>query len=338
MAKVHLDITRRGFLKGALGSGAGLALAAGQLADATAAPVAAPTAAAPQPWFYRGEIKTTYNYCDMCPWKCGIVVQTVDGRVQKIDGTPLAPKSRVLLCARGQGGVSFIYDPDRLQAPMVRTGERGAGKFQEIAWETALDEIAAKLGAIRDQYGEESVAIFGHTTGDFWFTDYFAQAWGTPNAGKPSSALCTSPRDEAATLTTGMAVGGHEPVDWPDLRCLSQNGSHIGEDSRNTVMQDFATAWSNGAKVIVVDPRFSSVAAKADYWLPIKPGTDTALLLAWINVLISEQRYDGLYVAEWGEGVDEWVAHGAEMRPEWAAASTQPGAASVGTTARLRAG
>ncbi len=273
----------------------------------------------------------------MCPWKCGITVQTVDGVVQKIDGNPLDPKSRGLLCARGQGGVSFIYDPDRLQAPMVRTGERGAGKFQEIAWETALDEIAAKLGAIRDQYGEESVAIFGHTTGDFWFTDYFAQAWGTPNAGKPSSALCTSPRDEAALLTTGLAVGGHEPVDWPHLRCLTLIGSHIGEDSRNTVMQDFATAWSSGAKVIVVDPRFSSVAAKADYWLPIKPGTDTALLLAWMNVLIGEERYDRDYVAQWTNGFDKLAAHVADKTPEWAAAITELDPELIRTTARVMA-
>jgi thiosulfate reductase / polysulfide reductase chain A len=334
MAKVHLDITRRAFLKGALAGGGGLALAAGHLSHAVAAPDAEDEL---QPWYYRGEIKTTYNYCDMCPWKCGIVVQTVGDRVQKIDGNPLDPKSRGLLCARGQGGVSFMYDPDRLQSPMIRTGERGEGKFQEISWEEALDGVADKLAAIRDQYGQESVAIFGHTTGDFWFTDYFAQAWGTPNAGKPSSGLCTTPRDEAALLTTGVAVGGHEPVDWPSLRCLTLIGSHIGEDSRNTVMQDFATAWSNGAKVIVVDPRFSSVAAKADYWLPIKPGTDTALLLAWINVLISEERYDKAYVAEWTEGFEKLAAHVAEMTPEWAAAITDLDPELIRTTARVMA-
>jgi thiosulfate reductase/polysulfide reductase chain A len=334
MAKVHLDITRRGFLKAALAGSGGLALATVQPLPTAAA---APAGDKVEPWYYRGEIATTYNYCDMCPWKCGIVVQTVDGRVQKIDGNPLDPKSRGLLCARGQGGVSFIYDPDRLQAPMVRIGERGEGKFQEIAWETALDEVAAKLQAVREQYGEEAVAIFGHTTGDFWFTDYFAQAWGTPNAGKPSSALCTSPRDEAALLTTGVAVGGHEPVDWPSLRCLTLIGSHIGEDTRNTVMQDFSQAWSNGAKVIVVDPRFSSVAAKADYWLPIKPGTDTALLLAWINVLISEQRYDQAYVEQWTTGLDKLAAHVAEFTPEWASTLTDLDPELIRTTARVMA-
>jgi thiosulfate reductase/polysulfide reductase chain A len=296
MGKIQLQISRRTFLKSAFAGGAGAALVASQMQPAIAAPAAETT----QPWYYRGQIKSTYNVCDMCPWRCGIIAQSVEGRVFKIDGNPADPKSRGMLCARGQGGVSFMYDPDRLRSPMLRTGERGEGKFQEVTWEEALDHTAEKLLAIQAQYGPESVAVFGHTSGEFWFADYFAQAWGTPNAAKPSSTLCTSPREEASNLTFGFTVGGHEPVDWEGLRCLTLIGSHIGEDSRNTVMQDFANAWGRGAKVIVVDPRFSSVAAKADYWLPIKPGTDTALLMAWINVLITEQRYDAEYVAQWG--------------------------------------
>ncbi|MEZ4720165.1 MAG: molybdopterin-dependent oxidoreductase, partial [Caldilineaceae bacterium] len=126
-----------------------------------------------------------------------------------------------------------------------------------------------------------------------------------------------------------------EPIDWPNLRCLTLIGSHIGEDARNTVMQDFATAWSNGAKVIVVDPRFSSVAAKADYWLPIKPGTDTALLLAWMNVMINEGRYDVDYVAEWAEGFDELKAHVQEFTPEWAAGITDLPAELIVETAHV---
>ena len=145
------------------------------------------------PWFATGEVTTTYNYCDMCPWKCGIAVQSVDGKVIKVDGNPNDPKSRGMLCGRGQAGVSFMYDPDRLQSPMIRTGERGEGKFHEVTWEEALDYTAEKILAIKDTYGPESLAIFGHTTGDFWFTDYFAQAWGTPNAAKPSSSLCSQP-------------------------------------------------------------------------------------------------------------------------------------------------
>jgi thiosulfate reductase/polysulfide reductase chain A len=289
------------------------------------------------PWFATGEVTTTYNFCDMCPWRCGIAVQSVDGKVIKIDGNVLDPKSRGKLCARGQAGVSFMYDPDRLRSPMIRTGERGEGKFREVTWEEALDYTAEKITAIKDRYGPESLAIFGHTSGDFWFTDYFAQAWGTPNAAKPSSSLCLSPRDEASTLTFGFPVGGHEPMDWDEMQCITLIGSHIGEDARNTVMQDFVEARARGARVIVVDPRFSTAAAKADYWLPIKPGTDTALLLAWANVLITEKLYDADYLATWATGLDELTGHVADFTPEWAAGITDLTADQIRTTIRVMA-
>ncbi len=332
MAKVELQITRRTFLKAAAVSGGSLALAM------PGTPVMAAGAESHRldpTWFTTGEIKKSYSCCSMCPWSCGIIVSSVNGQVFKVDGNPADPKSRGMLCARGQGSVSFMYDPDRLQSPMVRTGERGEGNFQEVTWDEALDESAQKLMAIAEEYGPESIAVFGHTAGDFWFTDYFAQAWGTPNAAKPSSSLCTSPREEAAKLTYGSAVGGHEPMDWDGLQCLTLIGSHIGEDARNTVMQDFANARARGMKVIVVDPRFSQVAAKADYWLPIKPGTDTALLLAWMNVIIDEARYDVEYVEEWTVGFDELKAHVAEFTPEWAAEITDLPADLIRETARV---
>jgi len=290
----------------------------------------------PEPaWFAKGEVATTYNYCDMCPWKCGVIVKSVDGKVIKIDGNPADPKSRGMLCARGQAGVSFMNDPDRLKSPMIRTGERGEGKFREVTWEEALDYTAEKLLDIKDKYGPESLAIFGHTTGDTWFAEYFAQAWGTPNAAKPSTSICLSPRDEAAKLTFGFPAGGHEPMDWEAMECITLIGSHIGEDSRNTVMQDFIAAHSRGAQVIVVDPRFSSAAAKADHWLPIKPGTDTALILAWINVLIAEELYDDAYLSEWANGLDELKTHVESFTPEWAAAITDLPADQIRETARV---
>ena len=146
----------------------------------------------PVPWYRKGQVRTTYNYCDICPWRCGIVVKSVNGRVYKIDGNPKDPKSRGMLCARGQAGVSFLYDPDRLKQPMIRTGERGEGKFRNATWEEALDYSAQKMLKIKEQYGPESVAFFGHTSGDFWFTDYLSQAWGSPNSAKPSVSMCTS--------------------------------------------------------------------------------------------------------------------------------------------------
>jgi thiosulfate reductase/polysulfide reductase chain A len=290
--------------------------------------------AARVPW-HRQTLKTTYNYCDMCPWRCGIIVTSANGRVHKIDGNPKDPKSRGRLCARGQAGVSFLYDPDRLKQPMIRTGARGEGRFRNATWDEALDYTATKLLAIKDRHGPEAVAFLGHTSGDFWFIDYLPQAWGSPNAAKPSTSLCTSPREEAAVLTFGRNIGNHEPVDWDHARCLVLIGSHVGEDARNTVMQDLANARARGAKLIVVDPRFSSAAMKADYWLPIKPGTDTALLLAWMHVLIAERLIDREFVDQWTTGFAPLAAHVAACTPEWAAPITDLPADLIREAARV---
>ncbi len=334
MSRVDLEISRRSFLKSGVALG-GISALFGRARTAVASGLG--RYGIKTPWYRRGEVTTTYGVCDMCPWRCGIVVRSVDGVVEKIDGNPDDPKSRGMLCARGQGGVSFAEDPDRLKSPMIRTGERGEGKFREVSWEEALDYTATRLLEIKDQYGPESLAIFGHTAGDSWFAEYFAQAWGTPNAAKPSSSLCLSPREEASKLTTGFGVGGHEPVDWSGLECLTLIGSHIGEDARNTVMQDFSEAWGRGASVIVVDPRFSSVAAKADHWLAVRPSTDTALLLAWMNVIIGESLYDADYVGQWTTGFDLLSAHVADFTPEWAAPITDLDAGQIRETARLMA-
>jgi thiosulfate reductase/polysulfide reductase chain A len=334
MPDSYPSVSRRRFLRTTFVGAVVLALS-----DKVMTPLASQLArlGVPTPWYRRGEVTTTYNYCDMCPWRCGILVQSVGGRVQKIEGNPKDPKSGGMLCARGQAGVSFLYDPDRLRKPLIRTGARGEGKFREASWEEALDYAAAAMLKIRDQYGPESVAFIGHTTGDHWFVDHLAQAWGSPNAAKPSMSLCTSPREEASLLTTGLAIGNHEPVDWDEIRCITLIGSHIGEDSRNTVMQGFAGARARGANVIVVDPRFSTAAMKADHWLPIKPGTDTALLLAWIHVLINEGLYDQAFVSQWTAGFDELKAHVGELTPEWAAAITDLSAEQIRATARLMA-
>jgi thiosulfate reductase / polysulfide reductase chain A len=333
MPKVQLEITRRTFLKSGVAAGVAGAVGTNGMRGAPAFAAGIDEDA----WYRQGEVQTTYNVCDMCPWHCGLVVRSVNGRVHKVDGNPKDPKSRGMLCPRGQGGVSFMYDPDRLQAPMVRTGERGEGKFREVEWEFALDLIAQKMNQIKERSGQEAVAFFGHTAGDTWWVEHLAQAWGSPNAAKPSSSLCISPRDEASTLMFGFPVGGQEPLDWEQLECLALIGSHIGEDARNTVMQDFAGLHGRGGTVIVVDPRFSSVATKADHWLPIKPGTDTALLLAWLHVLIDEDLYDADYVDRWTNGFDQLAQHVADKTPEWAAQITDLGADQIRDTARAMA-
>ncbi len=330
MTDFNPKLTRRGFLKTSASSVGALVFLDRAFWSMTSGLA---KLGAPLPWF-KGQVKTTYNYCDICPWRCGIVVKSVGNRVYKIDGNPKDPKSRGMLCARGQAGVSFLYDPDRLKQPMIRTGARGEGKFKNATWEEALDYSAQKMLTIKDRYGPESVAFFGHTSGDFWFTDYLSQAWGSPNSAKPSVSMCTTPREEAALITFGRAIGNHEPVDWDNARAIVLIGTHIGEDARNTMMQDLANARARGAKLVVVDPHYSSAAMKADYWLPIKPGTDTALLLAWMNVLIGEKLYDADFIAKWTVGFDQLADHVKAFTPEWAAPITDLPADKIRETAR----
>lgn len=228
------------------------------------------------------------------------------------------------------------YDPDRLKRPLIRVegSQRGEGKYRVTTWEEALDYVAERMMKIKEEYGPEAIAFFGHGTGDSWFVDFLPAAWGSPNAAKPSVAICTAPRETAAQWVFGRPIGGHEPIDWENARYIVLIGHHIGEDTHNTQLQDFALALKRGAKVVVVDPRFSTAAAKAHLWLPIKPGTDTALLLAWIHVLIYEDLYDKEYVAKYTTGFEELKAHVKDFTPEWAEKHTEIPAETIRQVAR----
>ena len=189
----------------------------------------------------------------------------------KIEGNPKHPLSRGRLCPRGTGGTGLLYDPDRLKKPLIRSGKRGEQVFKEASWDAALDHIAEKLLGIRDKYGPEALALFSHGYGGSWFK-HLLQAYGTNNIAAPSYAQCRGPREVGYFLTFGNGVGSPETIDIENARCITLIGSHLGENMHNTQVQEFADALGNGAELVVVDPRFSTAAGKARYWLPIKPG------------------------------------------------------------------
>ncbi len=144
------------------------------------------------------------------------------------------------------------------------------------------------------------------------------KAFGSPNSAAPSFAQCRGPRDVGFELTFGEAIGSPERTDIENARCLVLIGSHLGENMHNTQVQEFAEAIGSGATIIVADPRFSVAASKAKHYLPIKPGTDIALLLAWMNVLVREGLYDKEYVAAHGFGFEAFAAEVLPFTPEWA--------------------
>jgi thiosulfate reductase/polysulfide reductase chain A len=143
-------------------------------------------------------------------------------------------------------------------------------------------------------------------------------AYGADTYAGPSFAQCRGPRDVGFRLTFGEQVGSPERTDMANSRCIVLIGSHIGENLHNGQVQDFMTALGRGATVITVDPRFSVAASKSRYWLPIKPGTDIALLLAWTNVIVGEGLHDRAYVAQHCTGFDALARHVRPFTPEWA--------------------
>lgn len=257
------------------------------------------------------------TFCELCFWGCGVKAHVKDGRVTKIVGNPAHPLSRGMLCPRGAGATGLLYDPDRLVKPLVRRSKRGEDEFQPVSWDAALNEVGEKLLQVKARHGAEAVALFTHGSGGTWFKQ-FMKAWGSPNVGAPSYAQCRGPREAGFLLTYGTPLGSPEPLDLANARCITLIGSHLGENMHNTQVQELAEAIGRGAELVVVDPRFSVAASKARYWLPIKPGTDIALLLAWMNVLLEEGRYDADYLAQHAVGLEELKAHVADKTPEWA--------------------
>lgn len=260
----------------------------------------------------------TPTYCEVCFWKCaGWVTKNENGEIWKVEGHKDDPHCHGRLCPRGTGGVGMYHDQDRLKKPLMRVTQDGKQTYKEVSWDTALDFISTKMNLIKEQYGPESMALFSHGSGGK-FLGHLMKAYGTPHVTAPSFAQCRGPREVAFYSTFGEGIYSPERTDIRDTKCLVLIGSHIGENMHNGQVQEMSEAIDKGATIITVDPRFSTAASKSDYWLPIKPATDMALLLAWIHVIINEELYDKEYVEKYAFGFDELKAHVAQYSPEWA--------------------
>ena len=320
------DLSRRRFLRGTAVAGVG----AGGASAASHSP------AAPPGWHGATRTRTVATNCEMCFWRCGVLADVAEGKVGKLEGNPDHPLTRGRLCARGNAGIKLLYDGDRLKTPLLRTGTRGEGKFRPISWEQALDLFAARLRDIKEKYGAESVAFFPHGVAATFFSTLM-KAFGTPNSAEPAFAQCRGPREVGYALTFGQGLGSPEPVDLAEAKMIVLIGSHIGENVFTSQVTAFSEGLSKGAKLVVVDPRLSTAAAKADWWLPIRPGTDIALLLAWMHVLIAEDLYDKEYIARYAQGFPDLAAHVREFSPEWAETITELPARQIRETARAMA-
>ena len=276
--------------------------------------------------------------CRMCHGGCGVLVHVSGGRIVKIRGDPDSPLNKGKMCRMGAASMEHVYSPDRLKYPQRRKGARGAGQWQRISWDEAYDEIAARLHDVIDAHGAEAVWI-GTGTGrhHFPFVSRFANALGTPNWCEPGTAQCFRPRVNASYLTFGdFPICNYTEDTPPELIVFwGHNPLYSGPDGE--VGFSVRDGLSNGPRTIVVDPRRTYLAKKADLWLQLRPGTDDALALAMLNVIIGEGLYDAEFVAAWTHGFDALAERVTDCTPEWAAPITWVPAEKIRAAARLYA-
>jgi anaerobic selenocysteine-containing dehydrogenase len=234
--------------------------------------------------------------------------------------------------------MDFIYHPERLVHPVKRTGKRGEGKWQRISWDEALDTVASNLQSVKDKYGPESVV--------FWIAypkeprPYFhrlAHAFGSPNYCTESSN-CFSGTWIAANLTYGADysyLAGSGGGVAPETKCKLIWGAAV--ISSPNVWEKNLEAKEKGVKLIVVDPRRTAIATRADIHLQLRPGTDGALALGFMNVIINENLYDKDFVEKWTVGFNELKRLAQWYPPERVEKITRVPAAKIIEAARLYA-
>ncbi len=230
--------------------------------------------------------------CGMCYSSCGIKVHRVNGVVVKIEGNPDYPHNWGRLCAKGNAAIMSLYDPNRVKTPLKRTNpEKGIGvdpKWVEIGWEEALDVVADRLKKVR-QDDPNKIGITTFDTNAHSFAMPWAVALGTPNYWLMASAYFCGAGLHLATYLTNATF--HTQVDLEHCNYTILFGSQLGfgvGHCPNLTTQEMADARVRGMRLIVVDPVCTTAASKADEWVPIKPGTDAALALGMLNVILND--------------------------------------------------
>ena len=276
------------------------------------------------------------SVCRSCHGGCGVLLHVRGDRLVKVEGDRESPLNHGRLCPIGTVTLDLVYHPDRLQYPQRRVGARGSGQWHRISWDQALDEISERLLAIRDQFGAEAIAL-GTGTGrhHIRWVSRFGHALGTPNWCEPGFAQCFHPRVNTCILTFGdFPVSDYTgDVSPACIMFWGHNPTNSGPDgeTRFNVLE----ALDHKPKIIVIDPRQTDLAKRADVWLQVRPGVDDALALSMLNVIIGEKLYDDLFVARWTHGFEALRERISDYSPEWAEPITWVAADKIRAAARL---
>ena len=243
--------------------------------------------------------ETKHSICFWCKPRCRLKVEVEDNRLIKMSTSPIKACPRKY-CS----DLERFYHPDRLDYPLKRVGDRGENKWKKITWDEALDEIAYKLQALKDQYGAETLGVTAGTSRTYEeLNSRFLNLFGSPNQCGQAQ-ICHGNSAVVATALFGWWPYWMNVEKLESTRCLMLIGRNP-PPSHQTIWEGYLKARKTGTKLIVIDPRRSESAEKADLWLQIRPGTDAALLLGMIHVIIKEKLYDKAFVRDWCHGFDE---------------------------------
>lgn len=254
--------------------------------------------------------KIVPGVCRLCPSGCGILARVVNGNVVKLEGNPMHPVNMGALCPKGQASPELLYNPDRIAGPLRRVGERGSGQWEPISWEEAVKAVADKLTELRTEgHPEQTVLLTGETRGQQRaFFERFLHAIGSPNLVSHESLNIA-----AAKLGMYLTQGIYDlpAYDLENSAYVLSFGASLLEAGRSPQRTIAGYAFmrrgrADRGKVVVIDPRQGITGAKADEWIPIIPGTDSALALGIAHVLIRSGLIDSDFILNYSFGFEDF--------------------------------
>src|SRR6201997_3249426 len=278
-----------------------------------------------------------------CPDACGVLITVQDGRATRIQGDPQHPVTRGFLCAKVAKYVDRVYSPERVLYPMRRVGARGPGQaaalpakqtWERISWDEALDEITSRFRAISAEFGSEAILpySYGGTLGALNGGSMDRRFFHRLGASQLDRTICSAAGEAGLKSILGVKLGT-EPEQFRYSKYIIAWASNI--HGNNVHLWPFiAEARRNGAKLVVIDPYRTRTAECADWYLPINPGTDAALALGMMHVIIGEKLHDTDYVAQYTLGFEQLPDKVKEYSPERVAQWTGIAAADIRKLAR----
>jgi len=301
-----------------------------------------------------GSERTIPAFCDGCTYggyQCGVIAHVKNGLLTHIEGNPHNPLNRGRLCAKALAATQWVYSPQRLRYPLMRVGKRGENGFRRISWDEALGITAEKIKWIKDKYGPEYILLAkGQSSGwaglHHFLWAKFLNVLGSPNFTWWGPFVCYSPQRMYHKITVGGATYARADYENADLIIEWFTGGGTGGAARggvetldtnlSSIPGKILNRLAKGAKLVVINPQLIPLAAngRANRWLPIKPGTDPALALAMIHVIINEHLYDRNFVKKWCSGFDQLTKHVQQYTPDWAEKITDISASDIRSLAR----